>query len=434
MSNIFEKLVKITHDNSKNVERPIPTPDIIAITGKGEISTTQKDSNDVQHRQIKTLPMDLVMQNNKLLQVDKREQDIIDSINSGSLIARKKLKLVLDLDGTLIDTSLDPRAKSLMDSKEPELHCLEISKVDNYVKLRRGAIQLVSQMSELYDLNIYTFGNKEYAQKVAHLLDPTDKLFINVVSGRIFPDWSSTPRKHLSRLQPCRKDMTVILDDRNDVWGGSQIFNILQPPRFVFFTQNPVEFIPTIHGPKLVVLVDSSENSTVLSSSPSDKPQDDVLARMTEQLRWIHSEFYKEDGKSSTVDLLDQLRKSTLKGVCLVFGNLSISTAAAEAEASSATKESWDVCYKQKWELCQKHHEYWGRVAKMYGASIETKMNKKTTHLVADNPTKMVTVTNRFFPDMKVVRLDWLKDSVDRLLKQNELEYSLSDCFRITLD
>jgi len=66
-------------------------------------------------------------------------------------------------------------------------------------------------------MHIYTMGTKQYATKIAEIID-SDNIFFKehrIISRDDCTDFSI---KNLKRLFPCDDTMVLIVDDREDVW------------------------------------------------------------------------------------------------------------------------------------------------------------------------------------------------------------------------
>lgn len=53
-----------------------------------------------------------------------------------------------------------------------------------HTRLRPGTYNFLSSISELYELHICTFGARNYAHTITHILDPQGKLFSHRVLSR----------------------------------------------------------------------------------------------------------------------------------------------------------------------------------------------------------------------------------------------------------
>ncbi|EPX72953.1 CTD phosphatase Fcp1 [Schizosaccharomyces octosporus yFS286] len=100
-----------------------------------------------------------------------------------------------------------------------------------YIKLRPGLQEFLARISNMYELHIYTMGTKAYAKEIAKLIDPEGKIFQDRVLSR--DDSGSLTQKSLQRLFPCDTSMVVIIDDRGDIWDWNP--NLIKVVPFEFF-------------------------------------------------------------------------------------------------------------------------------------------------------------------------------------------------------
>lgn len=75
----------------------------------------------------------------------------------------------------------------------------QMTKLGLWTKLRPFAHEFLQEASKLYEMYIYTMGERKYAKKMAKLLDPTRQLF----ADRIISQNDSTKRY--------TKDLDVVL-------------------------------------------------------------------------------------------------------------------------------------------------------------------------------------------------------------------------------
>lgn len=103
---------------------------------------------------------------------------------------------------------------------------------------RPGLAKFLKDVSEIYEMHVYTMGTRAYASEVCKIIDPNGGLFGGRILSRDESGSESFPtfpvrrcvtdvlekgmtRKSLQRLFPCDTSMVVIIDDRADVWDGS---------------------------------------------------------------------------------------------------------------------------------------------------------------------------------------------------------------------
>ena len=155
-------------------------------------------------------------------------------------LENRKLLLVLDLDHTLLHSTrmtdlTEEQTKQLVEMVEeqppgaPMLY--HLPHMGMWTKLRPGVRKFFEKVREMYDLHVFTMGDRNYAAGMAQLLDPTGRLF----GGRVASssDAGDTMMKDLDVLLGS-DDMMVILDDTVGVWPKHRQ-NLIQVERYIYF-------------------------------------------------------------------------------------------------------------------------------------------------------------------------------------------------------
>ena len=179
------------------------------------------------------------------LAISREEAKRIDEEGKRKLLAARKLSLVVDLDQTIIHAAVDPTiAEWQKDRQNPNHEAVKdvraFQLIDDgpgmrgcwyYIKLRPGLDQFLENISQIYELHIYTMATRQYAQQIANIVDPSHKLFGDRILSR--DESGSMVEKSLARLFPVDTKMVVIIDDRGDIWKFND--NLIQVPAFTFF-------------------------------------------------------------------------------------------------------------------------------------------------------------------------------------------------------
>ena len=217
---------------------------------------------------------------NTALTVSQAEATRAEEEAKKRLLSGKKLSLVVDLDQTIIHATVDPtvgewqrdpenpnhdavkdvRAFQLLDDGPGARGCWY------YIKLRPGLQQFLETISELYELHIYTMGTRAYAQNIAKIVDPTQRIFGDRILSR--DESGSMVAKSLRRLFPVDTKMVVIIDDRGDVWSWSE--NLIKVPVYDFFVG-----IGDINSSFLPKLPEQSSTPAPASTKPVQDDQTD---------------------------------------------------------------------------------------------------------------------------------------------------------------
>ncbi|KAG6016324.1 hypothetical protein E4U54_001710 [Claviceps lovelessii] len=164
------------------------------------------------------------------------------------LLRQRKLSLVVDLDQTIIHACIEPTIGEWQrDPSNPNHEAVKdvksfqlnddgprglASGCTYYIKLRPGLKEFLEEVSQMYELHVYTMGTRAYALNIARLVDPDRKLFGNRVISR--DENGSITSKSLQRLFPVSTNMVVIIDDRADVWPQNRP-NLIKVTPYDFF-------------------------------------------------------------------------------------------------------------------------------------------------------------------------------------------------------
>lgn len=104
---------------------------------------------------------------------------------------------------------------------------------EHVVKLRPGLLSFLQDLSQRYDLFIYTHGTRLYAEQIAKIIDPNGSFFQHRIVART--DMPDMRHKSLKLLFPsCDDSMILVLDDRIDVWKENE-GNVFLIEPFHFF-------------------------------------------------------------------------------------------------------------------------------------------------------------------------------------------------------
>ncbi|XP_021837170.1 RNA polymerase II C-terminal domain phosphatase-like 4 [Spinacia oleracea] len=181
-----------------------------------------------------------------------------------TLVKQKKLRLVLDLDNTLIHAS---NVEQTLDKEEDDVY--EILCGMYLIKLRPGTIDFLEKASTMFDISIYTMAQKIYAKAVVKLLeskmsDENFRFSRVVCQGQ----YTKSDRKGLD-IELSHERVVLIVDDREKVWGDEYKANLIKIKPYVFFNHKcPLE---------------------------NNNDEDEELARVLDVLKTVHNVFYDEN-------------------------------------------------------------------------------------------------------------------------------------------
>ena len=219
-----------------------------------------------------------MVHNNVSLTISENEAARADDEAKRRLLASKKLSLVVDLDQTIIQATVDPTVADWQkDEHNPNHDAVKdvqafLLKDDGpgnrgcwyYIKLRPGLKEFLDNVSKIYELHIYTMGTRAYAKNIADIIDPEHKIFGDRILSR--DESGSSTAKNLQRLFPVDTKMVVIIDDRGDVWKWSP--NLIKVTPYDFFVgigDINSSFLPKKPGPK-----PSQKAAAIIAPQPQD--------------------------------------------------------------------------------------------------------------------------------------------------------------------
>ncbi|XP_013464179.2 RNA polymerase II C-terminal domain phosphatase-like 4 [Medicago truncatula] len=275
----------------------------------------------------------------KGLKLDDKEISRVRDIDVKNLLNRRKLCLVLDLDHTLLNTTflyrlsseemhLKTHTDSLEDISKGSLFMLEHVQV--MTKLRPFVRTFLKEASEMFEMYIYTMGDRRYSLEMAKLLDPQGLYFKDKVISR--EDGTQKNVKDLDLVLGTENSI-LILDDKEEVWPKYRD-NLILMERYHFFNSSCQDFGLQC---KSLAALNIDENET-----------DGALAKILEVLRQINYKFFDEL-QGDLVDrdvrqVLSSFRGEVLRGCVIVFslnfrGDLRILRRIAERLGATCLKK-----------------------------------------------------------------------------------------------
>lgn len=227
------------------------------------------------------------------LLVSQAEASRADEEAKRRLLDSRKLSLVVDLDQTVIQATVDPTiGEWQQDEANPNHDAVKdvrkFQLVDDgpggrgtwyYIKLRPGLQEFLQTISQYFELHIYTMATRAYAKEISNIVDPDHKLFADRILSR--DENGSMNSKNLKRLFPVDTKMVVIIDDRGDVWSWSP--NLVKVSAYDFFVgigDINSSFLPKRPElearPKQPAKTETSEKEPVTNSDSSEASSSEV--------------------------------------------------------------------------------------------------------------------------------------------------------------
>eukprot|EP00474_Spongospora_subterranea_P010338 CRZ10796.1 hypothetical protein [Spongospora subterranea] len=253
------------------------------------------------------------------LNVTKEGLECLKKSLGDELRSRRKLLLVLDLDHTLVHATVDPRAKACVDDKNTVE--FRLSGRPHYVKLRPGTHSFLTNLHNYFDIQVFTWGVREYAERIVNALDPDGQ----VIKGRItarddlemeLVNRRTPPQKQLERLIPVCRSMALIVDDSAGVWRDFRS-NLIEIRKFIYFPigceyahgragTSSFGAPDEVHGFEPAVL--------------QNHEQDNVLAGIERILIQVHEQYFRSQNNTADVrKLLTDIKKQVLHGCEIAF-------------------------------------------------------------------------------------------------------------------
>ncbi|KAL2903722.1 RNA polymerase II C-terminal domain phosphatase-like 3 [Bienertia sinuspersici] len=318
------------------------------------------------------------------------------------MFSARKLCLVLDLDHTLLNSAkfmeVDPvhdgilRMKEEQDREMPRRHLFRFPHMAMWTKLRPGIWNFLERASKLYELHLYTMGNKLYATEMAKVLDPKGSLF----AGRVISRGDDGDPVDGDERVPKSKDLegvlgmessVVIIDDSARVWPHNKL-NLIVVERYTYFPCSRKQF--GLSGPSL------------LEIDRDERPEAGTLASSLAVIERIHQNFFAQKSLED-VDVRNILaaeQRKILAGCRILFSRVF-----PVGEASPHLHPLWQT-------------------AEQFGASCTNQIDEQVTHVVANSPgtdkVNWARSTGRY-----VVHPGWVEASALLYRRANEQEFAI---------
>lgn len=318
------------------------------------------------------------------------------------MFAARKLCLILDLDHTLLNSAkfveVDPiheevlRKKEEQDREKPHRHLFRFPHMRMWTKLRPGVWNFLEKASKLYELHLYTMGNKLYATEMAKVLDPSGALF----EGRVISkgdegdpyDGDERPQK-IKDLEGVlgMESNVVIIDDSVRVWPHNKL-NLIVVERYTYFPCSRRQF--GLMGPSL------------LEIDHDERPDEGTLALSLAVIERVHQNFFSHKSLNDldVRSILAAEQRKILAGCRIVFSRI------------------FPVG-----EMNPQLHPLW-QSAEQFGAVCSTQIDEHVTHVVANSlgtdKVNWALNTGRY-----VVHPGWVEASTLLYRRANEHEFAV---------
>ncbi|KAH1040094.1 hypothetical protein J1N35_041837 [Gossypium stocksii] len=318
------------------------------------------------------------------------------------MFAARKLCLVLDLDHTLLNSAkfieVDPvheeilRKKEEQDREKPQRHLFRFHHMGMWTKLRPGIWNFLEKASKLYELHLYTMGNKLYATEMAKVLDPKGVLFAGRVisrgdDGDPFDGDERVPRSKDLEGVLGMESSVVIIDDSVRVWPHNKL-NLIVVERYTYFPCSRRQF--GLLGPSL------------LEIDHDERPEDGTLASSLAVIERIHQNFFSHQNLDDldVRNILATEQRKILSGCRIVFSRVF-----PVGEANPHLHPLWQT-------------------AEQFGAVCTNQIDEHVTHVVANSlgtdKVNWALSTGKF-----VVHPGWVEASALLYRRANEHDFAI---------
>lgn len=318
------------------------------------------------------------------------------------MFASRKLCLVLDLDHTLLNSAkfseVDPvhneilRKKEEQDREKAHRNLFCFPHMQMWTKLRPGIWNFLEKACKLFELHLYTMGNKLYATEMAKVLDPKGVLF----SGRVMSRGDDGDPIDGDDRAPKIKDLegvlgmesaVVIIDDSVKVWPHNKL-NLIVVERYIYFPCSRRQF--GLPGPSL------------LEIDHDERAEDGTLAACLSVIERLHRSFFSHE-RLDDVDVRNILafeQRKILAGCKIVFSRV------------------FPVG-----EVNPHLHPLW-QTAEQFGAICTNQIDEQVTHVVANSlgtdKVNWALAKGRF-----VVHPGWVEASALLYRRANEADFAI---------
>lgn len=292
----------------------------------------------------------------KDLRLGSKEIDRLRGADLKNLLRAKKLILILDLDHTLLNSTRlaevsaeEEYLKHQAMQPDPDRSIFELQGMHLLTKLRPFVRAFLQEASKMFEMYVYTMGERAYALEIAKILDP-DKVYFD---NRVISQADSTKR-HQKGLDVVlgAESAVVIMDDTEIVWQRHKE-NLILMEKYHFFASSCRQL---------------GSNTKSLSERKKDEREaDGALSIILNVLKRAHQMFFDPVLESELTSrdvrqVLKHIRQEILQGCKIVFSRIFPSTVHAEDQPI--------------WKMAQQ-----------LGATCSSEVHASVTHVISTDKT-----------------------------------------------
>jgi len=182
------------------------------------------------------------------------------------LLESRRLVLLVDLDLTLVHTTYGDSFSGMQDVYTFQLGGPESRWFQT--RVRPNTSKFLENISKLFELHIITYGAREYAHKIAEILDPVGQYFSDRIISRDECIDTRSKTANLASLFPFGDHMVCIIDDRKDVWDFATNMIHVKPYKFFKNVEDINE--PQTSKPQDIIKTESDNSNTIVKEMKSD--------------------------------------------------------------------------------------------------------------------------------------------------------------------
>ncbi|KAK6029771.1 FCP1-like phosphatase, phosphatase domain protein, partial [Ostertagia ostertagi] len=259
---------------------------------RSSITNTQKDGRAGQRKEAAIANVSMIHHVPELIVSDDvslgRLAEELGSADLKNVLNARKLVLLVDLDQTIIHTTNRPF--KVDPEKHGDIHTYKMFGTKYHTKLRPYTHEFLEHMSALYEMHIVTYGQRQYAHKIAEILDPSKVLFAQRILSRDELFSAQHKTRNLRALFPCGDQLIAIIDDRADVWQFSEALIQVKPYRFF-------KEVGDINAPA----GGTKEGLLPAVDIEDDAEHDRTLEHVERMLTDVHANFYQHYDRTKEI-------------------------------------------------------------------------------------------------------------------------------------
>ncbi|VDM59837.1 unnamed protein product [Angiostrongylus costaricensis] len=363
-----------------------------------------KDGRAGQRREDSTANVSMIHHVPELIVSDDLAKQI-GSADLKNILASRKLVLLVDLDQTIIHTTnrpfkVDPNVsdRALLETRikyHGDIYTYKMFGTEYHTKLRPYTHEFLEHMTGLFEMHIITYGQRQYAHKIAEIIDPKKTLFAQRIMSRDELFSAQHKTRNLKALFPCGDQLIVIIDDRADVWQFSEALIQVKPYRFF---KEVGDINAPVGGKK------DGIPPVDIGNRKDDAEHDRTLEHVERLLVNVHTNFYNYYDETQEIRdvkvVISYIKKQVLRGLVIVLSGV------VPLGVKSENSEAYRLCVQ-------------------FGATVADQVTEQTTHLIAVRwgTTKVMNACKLRIP---IVTPHWLYASVEKFLKADEKEFELT--------